>query len=108
MPNLSAFILAAGEGRRLRPATLTRPKALLPFCGVPLLELTAAKLSALPIRNFVVNASYQGDRVTEFCDRLAQKYRWDIRVSQESRLLNHGGGLRQGLKRIPDAEQIRA
>ncbi len=106
MPNLSAFILAAGEGRRLRPATLTRPKALLPFCGVPLLELTAAKLSALPIRNFVVNASYQGDRVTEFCDRLAQKYRWDIRVSQESHLLNHGGGLRQGLKRIPDAEQI--
>ncbi len=106
MPNLSAFILAAGEGRRLRPATLTRPKALLPFCGIPLLELTTAKLSALRMQNFVVNASYQGERVTEFCQRLTQKYGWDIRVSQEARLLNHGGGLRQGLKRIPDAEHI--
>ena len=106
MPNISAFILAAGEGRRLRPATLTRPKALLPFCGIPLLELTAAKLSALPIQNFVVNTSYQGDRVTEFSARLSQKYAWDLRVSQESRLLNHGGGLRQGAKLIPEAEHI--
>jgi aminoglycoside/choline kinase family phosphotransferase/choline kinase len=106
MSSLSAFILAAGEGRRLRPATLARPKALLPFCGIPLLELTAAKLSALPIQNLVVNSSYQGDRVTEFCQRLAEKYHWDIRVSQESKLLNHGGGLRLGLRCIPEAEHI--
>ncbi len=106
MTKISAFILAAGEGRRLRPATLTRPKALLPFCGVPLLELTACNLSSLPIDNLIVNTSYQGDRVTEFSNRLSEKYHWDIRVSQESRLLNQGGGLRKGCQLIPEAEQI--
>lgn len=103
---VSAFILAAGEGRRLRPATLVRPKALLPFCGVPLLELTAANLSRLPIDNIIVNCSYQGDRLREFSDRLRHKYNWDIRVSAETRLLNHGGGLRQGVRLAPEAEHI--
>ena len=27
-PKIGAFILAAGEGRRLRPATFVRPKAI--------------------------------------------------------------------------------
>jgi len=58
--NISGFILAAGEGRRLRPATLTRPKALVPFCGVPLLELAASQLSALGLQAMAVNVSYQG------------------------------------------------
>jgi aminoglycoside/choline kinase family phosphotransferase/choline kinase len=106
MPQISAFILAAGEGRRLRPATLTRPKALLPFCGVPLLELTACNLSSLPINNIVVNTSYQGDRVAEFSQRLSDKYSWDLRVSQEHKLLNHGGGLRKGCRLIPEAEHV--
>jgi len=103
---LSAFILAAGEGRRLRPATLSRAKALLPFCGVPLLELTASMLSSLPVDNMVVNCCYQADRVSEFCARLAHKYNWDLRVSQEHRLLNHGGGLRKARQLIPEAEHI--
>ncbi|NMA43086.1 MAG: NTP transferase domain-containing protein [Oligosphaeraceae bacterium] len=103
---ISAFILAAGEGRRLRPATLSRAKALVPFCGVPLLELTAAALSSLPIDNMVVNCCYQADRVSEFCARLARRYNWDLQVSQEHQLLNHGGGLRKGYKLIPEAEHI--
>jgi len=62
------------EGRRLRPATLSRAKALLPFCGVPLLELTASMLSSLPVDNMVVNCCYQADRVSEFCARLAHTW----------------------------------
>lgn len=106
MSKLSAFILAAGEGRRLRPATLVRAKALLPFCGIPLLELIAFKLNLLPIDNLIVNTCYQGDRVTEFCHRLEDKYSWNLLVSQESKLLNHGGGIRKGLQLSPDSEHI--
>jgi len=36
---MKAFILAAGEGTRLRPRTDSVPKCLLPIQGVPLLEI---------------------------------------------------------------------
>ena len=39
-----AIILAAGEGVRLRPITLTTPKPLVPFYGRPLLDWAIDKL----------------------------------------------------------------
>ena len=101
---IAGFILAAGEGRRLRPATLTRPKALVPFCGVPLLELVASYLNELGIKKTIVNASYQGERVFETCQRLKDQYGWDLRVSCESKLLNQGGGIRYGVRLLPEVE----
>ena len=106
MSGIGAFILAAGEGRRLRPATLVRPKALVPFCGVPLLELVASYLHELGLGEIVVNASYQGDRVLEACRRLSYEHGWDLKVSLEARLLNQGGGLRQGVKLLPEVEHF--
>ena len=105
-PDIAAFVLAAGEGRRIRPATLLRPKALLPFCGVPLLELTLSYVHSLNLGGVIVNACYQADRVMEFCERLAMKHHWDIRVSMETTLLNHGGGLRKGVALLPDARHF--
>jgi len=104
--NISGFILAAGEGRRLRPATLTRPKALVPFCGVPLLELAASQLSALGLQAMAVNVSYQGERVYEAAARLGREHGWDLRLSSEDTLLETGGGLRYGMRLLPDAEHI--
>ena len=101
---IAGFILAAGEGRRLRPATLMRPKALVPFCGVPLLELVASYLNELGIKKTIVNASYQGERVFEACQRLKDQYGWDLRVSCESKLLNQGGGIRYGVRLLPEVE----
>jgi NDP-sugar pyrophosphorylase family protein len=41
--DLCAVVLAAGEGRRLRPLSLVRPKPLCPVGGVPLLDLAIAR-----------------------------------------------------------------
>lgn len=106
MTTICGFILAAGEGIRLRPATLARPKALVPFCGVPLLELAGSALHEAGLQNFIANAYYQGDRVYESCQQLMSKHGWNIKVSVESKLLNQGGGLRQGIKLAPDAEHF--
>lgn len=35
---MQAMILTAGEGTRMRPLTLTRPKTMLPISGKPILQ----------------------------------------------------------------------
>ena len=92
----------------MRPATLQCPKALLPFCGVPLLELAVAELRALPgVEQVVVNACFMREKVVTACAELSRRYDWDIRCSQEEHLLNHGGGLRKGVAELaPDADEI--
>ncbi len=83
----------------MRPATFLRPKALLPFCGVPLLTLALEELRALPqVKRLVVNAAYLGEQVEEACGRYGQEYGVEVRCSREARRLNHGGGLRKGVK----------
>jgi NDP-sugar pyrophosphorylase family protein len=58
--NVCAVILAAGEGRRLRPLTSLVPKALCPVGNVPLLDHALARVAGLPV---AVNASYLADQV---------------------------------------------
>jgi N-acetyl-alpha-D-muramate 1-phosphate uridylyltransferase len=63
-----AVVLAAGEGRRLRPLTDAVPKALCPVGNVPLLDLALRRLAALGITGrarVAVNASYLGAQVVD-------------------------------------------
>jgi mannose-1-phosphate guanylyltransferase/MurNAc alpha-1-phosphate uridylyltransferase len=61
---LCAVVLAAGEGRRLRPLTAAVPKALCPVGNVPLLDRALARVSHLVAPDAVaVNAAYLGDQV---------------------------------------------
>jgi N-acetyl-alpha-D-muramate 1-phosphate uridylyltransferase len=62
-----AVVLAAGEGTRLRPLTLVRPKALCPVGNVPLLDRALARLDAIGLRGpatVAVNASWLASQVT--------------------------------------------
>jgi len=61
-----AVILAAGEGRRLRPLTEHVPKALCPIGNVPLLDRALQRVGALGFDNpgnLAVNACYLGGQV---------------------------------------------
>jgi MurNAc alpha-1-phosphate uridylyltransferase len=58
---LCAVVLAAGEGRRLRPLTADVPKALCPIGNAPALELVLARLARLGLVGpaaVAVNACY--------------------------------------------------
>jgi len=66
LAGLCAVLLAAGEGRRLRPLTELRPKALCPVGNVPLLDRGLDRVEALGLRgqgSVAVNASYLADQV---------------------------------------------
>ncbi|MCQ2396914.1 MAG: NTP transferase domain-containing protein, partial [Lentisphaeria bacterium] len=94
MSGICGFVLAAGEGRRSRPATLVRPKALLPFCGIPLLDLALTELLAVPdLSVLVANACYLGEQVKAACDAFGATHGVDVYCSMEEKLLNHGGGI---------------
>ncbi|GAA0803195.1 nucleotidyltransferase family protein [Spirilliplanes yamanashiensis] len=57
-------VLAAGEGRRLRPLTEQLPKALCPVGNVPLLDRALARVAALTGPDAVaVNAAYLAPQV---------------------------------------------
>jgi bifunctional UDP-N-acetylglucosamine pyrophosphorylase/glucosamine-1-phosphate N-acetyltransferase len=60
--DMQAVILAAGEGKRMRPLTLERPKPLLEVAGKPLIEHV---LDALPevIREVIIVIGYKGAMV---------------------------------------------
>lgn len=63
---ICAVVLAAGEGRRLRPLTALVPKALCPVGNVPLLDRALARLAGLGLagpERVAVNACYLGDQV---------------------------------------------
>src|SRR5205085_2401204 len=64
--DLCAIVLAAGEGRRLRPLTADVPKALCPVGNVPLLELALTRLARLGFtgpERVAVNACYLAEQV---------------------------------------------
>ncbi|MGM0574725.1 MAG: nucleotidyltransferase family protein [Myxococcota bacterium] len=90
-----AVILAAGEGRRMRPVTRYTPKPLLPFLGVPMLDWAAAHLVRAGVRRVAVNAWHLADAVVRHVeDALAT--RWpdvDWHPSRERDLLGTGGAL---------------
>jgi len=59
---LSAIVLAAGEGTRMRSAT---PKMLHPLCGRPMLLHVLDTLVALPLDRIVIVVGHAAERVTK-------------------------------------------
>lgn len=89
---MKAMILAAGLGTRLKPWTLTHPKALVPVGGVAMLERIIRKLEKEGFREIIVNVHHFGEQIIEFLD--AREWDANISVSDErGALLDTGGGI---------------
>jgi len=87
------MILAAGQGTRLRPLTDHKPKPLVRFNGIPLLELIIEKLFISGIDDIVINIHHMADQVLEFL-KMKNYYDGRVLVSDErDRLMDTGGGL---------------
>jgi bifunctional UDP-N-acetylglucosamine pyrophosphorylase/glucosamine-1-phosphate N-acetyltransferase len=83
---MRAVILTAGEGTRMRPLTLTRPKTMLPVGGKPLLEYNVEALRDAGIKNITMVVGYQKESVQEhFKDGSALGVNINY-VTQEKRL----------------------
>lgn len=83
------MIFAAGLGTRLRPLTLTRPKALVEVGGEPLLGHVIRKLLASGFDDLVVNVHHFPDQIISW---LRANYGDSVKVSDERDLLRDTGG----------------
>lgn len=63
---MKAVVLAAGEGMRLRPLTLTRPKHLIKLGGKPILEHCFEKLKACGIDEAAVVVHFMADAIRDY------------------------------------------
>jgi UDP-N-acetylglucosamine diphosphorylase/glucosamine-1-phosphate N-acetyltransferase len=63
---LKAVILAAGEGIRLRPLTLTRPKHLIAIGGRPILGHILDSLKTAQLNEALIIVYYMADKLQQF------------------------------------------
>lgn len=88
---MKAFILAAGNGTRLRPLTDGVPKCLLSIKGVPLLGIWLNNCKAAGITDVLVNAHAHAEAVRRFA--AAQKSGVKVSIVEEPQLLGSAGTL---------------
>lgn len=63
---MKAIILAAGEGLRCRPLTLTRSKVMLPVANKPILEYIISALSQNDIKDIILVVGYKKERIMDY------------------------------------------
>jgi len=62
---MKAVILTAGEGTRLRPLTVNRPKGMIPVANKPILEYVVQALVDNKITDVVMVVGYRDDRIKD-------------------------------------------
>ncbi len=84
---MKAVILTAGEGKRLRPITSTRPKPLIPIAGKPLLEHTILGLKAAGIDDVLLIVGYKEQLIKDYFSDGIDKFNIKIEyITQEEYL----------------------
>ena len=88
---MKAFLLAAGQGTRLRPITDKVPKCLVPVCGVPMLKIWMEICRNTGIDEVMVNLHTHADFVRNWLGTNTNGVR--VCLAEEETLLGSAGTL---------------
>jgi N-acetyl-alpha-D-muramate 1-phosphate uridylyltransferase len=99
-PPRSAMVLAAGLGTRLRPLTDTIPKPLVEINGRALIDHALDRLTLAGVERVVVNVHYKAGMMAA---HLARRDYPQIELSEETELLDTGGGVARALPLLGEA-----
>lgn len=89
---MKAVILAAGEGVRLQPITLTRPKHLIKVGGKPILERCLNMLKTSGVNEAVIVVYYMADVIREYFDD-GEKFGLKIEYVEQKAVLGTGNAV---------------
>jgi mannose-1-phosphate guanylyltransferase len=92
-PPLEAILLVGGQGTRLRPLTVDRPKQLVPCAGIPFLTHQLARAAASGITRVVMAVCYRAELFeAEFGD--GSRLGLELDYVEEETPLDTGGAIR--------------
>ncbi|MDY6775280.1 MAG: sugar phosphate nucleotidyltransferase [Halobacteria archaeon] len=86
---MKAVILAAGEGRRLKPLTNLRPKPMIPVANKPLLEHVVEAVAEAGIDETVIVVGYKRERIQSY---FGDGNDWDVSVEYAAQERQLGTG----------------
>ncbi len=89
--HVSAVLLAAGFGTRLRPLTDHVPKCLVPIAGRPLLDYWFDRLEEAGIRDVLINTHHHADQVEAHVARVSARGPLSVVTTHEPKLLGSAG-----------------
>ena len=92
---MKAVVLAGGEGTRLRPLTLTRPKSMLPLGPAPVIEHLIKHLAKCGFGEVILTVGYLSDQVRSYLgdgSKLGVKIHYS--VEPEDLLLGTAGSVK--------------
>jgi MurNAc alpha-1-phosphate uridylyltransferase len=89
----TALILCAGLGKRLNPITFEKPKPLLEFNNITLLENTINLIKELGIKKILLNTFYLKDQIKNYLNN--KKFNISVNIIEDgNQILETGGGIK--------------
>jgi mannose-1-phosphate guanylyltransferase len=101
---MKAFLLAAGEGKRLGELTKKTPKCLLPIGGKPLLEIWLEICEKFHIQEVLINGHYLHQQVERYLEKNRNNFSLKINYIYESELKGTGGTVRDNFDFVEKEE----
>ena len=78
---MKAILLAAGEGKRMRPLTANRPKVMLPLANKPILEHLLIEAVKAGVSDFIFIVGYYNEQVRDY---FGSGKEWGVNISYAS------------------------
>jgi len=96
-----AVILAAGEGKRLRPFTINKPKTMLTIAGKPTLQYTIESLAHNGIRDIIIVVGYRKEHIFDYMGS-GERFDVEIKYIKQERQLGTADALIQAKPVVDD------
>jgi len=103
---MKAMILAAGQGTRMRPITLTTPKPMIPLLEKPVMQALIEHLRDSGIKDIVINTSYLSENIQNYFKNgealgvnIAYSFEGEM---QDGKLIGEAIGSAGGIRKIQD------
>jgi len=91
---LHGVIMAGGQGSRLRPLTLTRPKPMVEVLGRPVIDFVKDAMVDAGVDHLVVTTGYRGEQLSAHVEGWATTPNMSARINQEATPMGTAGSVR--------------